>query len=265
MMDINSILIWQKFNKYRFIESTHSYYYEDKRVGYSVTQFIHKFYEQFDSETISKKYAKKHGLNQEDVLAEWKKSGDISSTTGTIIHSYLENAKRGKYFDIDYSKAEQLGIYEDVKNRVEILLPKADAFHNDTKDRLFPIQLEYTVGIKDIIAGNIDLLCWNDYAKEFQIWDYKNTKKIEQTNWYGRNMLESFSYLPDCNYNHYSVQLNMYKAIIQRELGIQIGGCFIVHFDYTKPGNDFIIYPCEDLQYECNIELEKLIKETSRL
>ena len=263
-MDINSILVWQKFNKYNFVESTHSYYYNGSRVKYSVTQYISRFFEEFDSETISKKYAEKHGLNQQDVLDSWERNGNISATAGTIIHSYMENAKRGKTFDIDYSSAIKDNIYDEVKERVEILLPQAEAFHKDTLDKLYPIHLEYTVGIKDIIAGNIDMLCWNSYANEFQIWDYKNLKEFSTRNYFGKKCLHSFAHLDDSSLGHYSIQLNMYKAIIQRELGIPIGRCFLVHFDYMNPDAEFKVYQCYDLQRECNAELDKLIREESQ-
>lgn len=260
-MDINSILVWQKFNGYNFVESTHSYYWNGSRVKYSVTQYISRFFEEFDSETISKKYAEKHGLNQADVLASWERNANVSATAGTLIHSYMENAKRGKTFDIDYSSAIKDGIYDEVKERVEILLPQAKEFHKDTLNKLYPIHLEYTVGIKDIIAGNIDMLCWNSYANEFQIWDYKNLKEFSTRNYFGKKCLGSFKHLDDSSLGHYSIQLNMYKAIIQRELGIPIGRCFLVHFDYLHPDAEFKVYQCYDLQRECNIELDKLISE----
>lgn len=260
-MDINSILIWQKFNCYNFEESTHSYYYNGSRVKYSVTQFIHRFFEEFDSESVSKRYAEKHNLNQQDVLNEWQKTGKISSLSGTIIHSYLENAKRGKTFEIDYSQAIKEGLYDEVRERVQILLPQAIAFHQETLNRLFPIQLEYTVGIEDIIAGNIDMLCWNAKAQEFQIWDYKNLKEFKTNNFFGKKCRESFKNLPDCHLTKYSIQLNMYKAILQRVLGIPVGRCYLVHFDYINPESNFNIYECLDLQYQCNKELDKLIYE----
>lgn len=262
-MDVNSILIWQKFNCYNFVESTHSYYYNGKRVRYSVTQYIDRFFEPFDSQGISARYAKKHHVKQEGVLADWERKGKISSIAGTIIHSYMENAKRGKTFDIDYSAAINEGVHEEVKERVEKLLPQAKAFHADTLNKLYPVHLEYTVGIKDIIAGNIDMLCWNSYAQEFQIWDYKNLKEFSTSNYFGKWAKESFSHLQDCSMTHYSIQLNMYKAIIQRELGISIGNCYLVHFDYVKPDAEFKVYNCLDLQRECNVELDKLIVENS--
>ena len=260
-MDINSILIWHKFNRYRFEEKNHSYYYGDKRVNCSVTQFTHRFFQEFDSDTIATKYALKNGLDKQEVLDKWTKEGLISSITGTIIHSYLENAKRGKVFEIDYTEAEKHNILPEVKEKLSILLPQVEAFHQDTLNRLFPIQLEYTVGIEDVIAGNVDMLCWNQKAQEFQIWDYKNLKNMTTTNNFGQKGKDSFSTLPDCHLVKYSIQLNIYKAIIQRQLGIQIGKCYLVHFNSLKQSDDFDIYECYDLQRECNIELDRLINE----
>ena len=88
----------------------------------------------------------------------------------------LDNALRIKP---DFTEAKKLDIYDEVKERVEILLPKANKFHKDTLNKLYPRGLEYTVGVDTKLAGNIDMLCWNDEAKEIQIWDYKNTKGIE--------------------------------------------------------------------------------------
>lgn len=261
MVDINSILIWQSFNSYNFEEKTHSYYYQGKRVNLSVTQYIERFFEPFDRDSISKRYAEKHGLSQQEVLEEWDKKGKIASISGTMIHSYLENAKRGKTFEPDYREAIKENLFDEVKERYEILLPQAIAFHQETLGRLFPIHLEYTVGIRDIIAGNIDMLCWNHKAQEFQIWDYKNLKEYTTRNFYGKHAKESFDYLEDSTQTHYSIQLNTYKAILQRVLGIKIGKCYIVHFNYAQPEEGFKIYECLNLEKECNIELDKLEAE----
>jgi hypothetical protein len=249
------LLNW--FNCYTFMENNHSYYYKDKRVKFSVTQFIKRFFKEFDSDTISKRYAEKHGLNQQEVLDMWKRNADISALSGTAIHSYLENAKRGKVLDIDFSKADELGLGEEVRNRFNVLLPKAQAFHKDTLGKLFPIQLEYTVGIGDFIAGNIDMLCWNDKAGEIQLWDYKNTKEISYVNNFGEVCLPPFHKEPDCNYIHYSIQLNVYKAILQRMWGISIGKMYLVHFDYNSDGDEFEIHECKDFQQQVNAVLDE--------
>lgn len=246
-----------EFNHYTFYEDSHTYYYDDKVVQQSVTQFIKKYFQEFDSEAISAKYAAKHGMTQEAVLAEWKRKGDISALTGTAIHSWLENAKRGKILDIDFSKADKLNLGTEVRDRFNLLLPKAQAFHRDTLGKLFPIQLEFTVGMQDLIAGNIDMLCWNEHAQEIQIWDYKNTKEIAQTNYFNKYCNPPFNHILDCNFIHYSIQLNIYKALLQ-QIGIPVGKMYLVHFDYNQPGEDFEIYECKDFQSQIAQELSQL-------
>ena len=262
MFDINSILIWEVFNKYLFLESSHKYHYNNLPVKYSVTQFINRFFEPFDSINVSKRYAEKHGLDQQCVLDEWKRKGNISSVSGTIIHSYMENIKRGKNFDLDYSVANKLDIRQEVENRVQILLPQAQAFHLDTLGKLFPIKLEYTVGIEDVIAGNIDMLCWNNTVKEVQIWDYKCVKELAFTpKPWTTNCYYPFNKYRDTNYIHYSIQLNIYKNILSRYVDVPIGKCYLVVFNYEYPQTGFDVVECLDLQKECKEVLDSLILE----
>ena len=253
------ILTWSKFNCYTFYEKEHKYYYYDNPVKTSVTKAIEQFFEPFDSQEISKKYAEKHGLNQDDVLKDWDERGKVSSLSGTIVHKYLEDYARGKVFDIDYSEAQKVGLEDKVKERVSLLLPQAKKFHQDTLNKIFPIQCEYTVGIEDIIAGNIDLFCWNSKAGEFQIWDYKNIKEMRTSNGWGKKALKEMSLYDDCNFVEYSLQQNLYKAMLERKLDIKVGKCYLVHFCHEK--SDYEIYECLDLSVESNLILDRLIME----
>ena len=47
----------------------------------SGTKFLAKFFNEFDAERISKNYAAKHSMEQQDVLAMWKRKGDIGRET----------------------------------------------------------------------------------------------------------------------------------------------------------------------------------------
>ena len=165
-------------------------------------------------------------------------------------------------FEIDYSEAIKKDILEEVKEKISILLPQVIKFHSDTKNKLIPIQCEYTVGIDDFIAGNIDLLCWNVKAGEFQIWDYKNVKEIKLKNDWGKKGLYEMYRYDDCNYVHYSLQQNLYKNILERKLGIKVGKCYLVHFN-SEIQNDYQVIECLDLQKECNQILDRLIMENS--
>ena len=257
MIDITT---WAKFNDYVFYEKEHKYFWRDKAVKTSVTKLVSQFFEPFDKYNVANAYAAKHNLNVVDVLDDWEKQGLIATITGTIVHKFLEDYARGKVFEIDFSEAIKHNLEEEVKARLDVLLPQAEKFHFDTLNKLIPIQLEYTVGIEDIIAGNIDMLCWNVRAQEFQIWDYKNLKQMTTNNEYGQYAKFEFSGYEDCKLVHYSIQQNLYKCILQRKLGIKIGKCYLVHFSISA--DDYEIYECIDMENECNQVLDRLVKES---
>ncbi len=94
-----------------------------------------------------------------------------------------------------------------------------------------------------------------------QIWDYKNLKKFTTTNHFGKKCKGEFKELYDSHLVKYSIQLNMYKAILQRVLGIPIGKCYLVHFNYEQLNSEFQIHECLDLVWQCNIALDNLINE----
>lgn len=247
-----------KNSAYTFDEPNHIYYWNGKKVDTSVTKFIQKYYPAFNTEALSKKYAEKHGLLQEDVKKEWQEAGDISAMAGTIIHSILECSKNGSPIFEDYSSAIEAGLYEQVKEKVTLLKPKAEKFLKDTKDLLVPLATEYTVGLEDKIAGNIDLLAWNNEANEIQIWDYKNTKQITKDNKFA-HCYGPFASYSDCNFIHYSIQLSFYKALAQRLLNIKIGKMYLVHFNSTTKKANYTLYEANDFSDICTKELEKLI------
>lgn len=250
-------------NEYTFIEDTHKYLYKgENQVKRSVTGFVGEFFDEFDLEKTAENYAKKHGMNVVDVLSMWQRNGEISSTAGTIIHSYMENRMRGKLLKHDFSKARELGVYKEVLELVQKLQPQADAFYEDCYNKLIPLQMEFTVGIEDIIAGNIDLLCYNKYAGELQIWDYKNLKNFTNYNQYNNYAKYEFALYQDTTLTHYSMQLSFYKCMLERKYDIKIGNCYLVHFNTnnTLP-NEFKIHQCINLSNECNQALDRIIKE----
>ena len=254
---------FSKFNSYLFYEKEHKYYWNDKQVKLSVTKFVSQFFEPFDKYIVATQYAKKYNIpNVDDVLDDWEKQGLIATITGTIVHKFLEDYARGKIFEIDFSEAIKYNLEAEVKERLNILLPQAENFHFDTLGKLIPVQLEYTVGIEDIIAGNIDMLCWNERAQEFQIWDYKNLKQMTTNNEYGQYAKFEFSKYEDCKLVHYSMQQYFYKCILERVLNIKIGKCYLVHFCHLA--NDYEIYECINMEKECNEALDRLIMESKK-
>ena len=62
MLTVDLHLLLQKFNKYTFVEDTHTYYCNGYPVSISVTTFIQRYFPKFDFDNISIRYANKHNL-----------------------------------------------------------------------------------------------------------------------------------------------------------------------------------------------------------
>ena len=228
------------FSDYSFIESTHQYKYKNKPVAQSVTGFISKFAEEFDSEYWSKKKAKERSVSQDIILEEWKAKGDASASVGTQFHAYMEHSLAGKYYN-PYVLSEELN------KRIEILTKIGDTFLEDIRHKLIPVKTELIVGYNTELAGQVDALFYNKKFNEFQIWDWKTNKEISKKGFKGKRMLSPFTNLQDCNFVHYSLQLATYKSLLQIA-GANIGRTFIVHFDDVS--NNFIVYPTLNLDLD---------------
>lgn len=206
-----------KFTDIVFHEDEHKYTYN----GYecrSVTTLLKDYKHIFDDVLIAGKYAKKHGMELIDVLKNWDQIREKSGTIGTEVHKYAEMKFLQKAYIphwYEYDPPMQLLTY-------------VDNFYNDTKDKLIPIKLEFVIGSFDKrLCGMIDKLFWNIKAKELQIWDYKTSKKIETSSPFKNKMRNGLQHLDDCEYNTYSLQLGIYKKIIETECQIKLGNSYI--------------------------------------
>lgn len=200
---------YSKDGKVRFEEDTHTYWLGEKQLT-SVTTYISQFKAPFDSDMLAGKYAKKHGRAKADVLQEWKEKGDHARTMGTFVHKIFEDYVLGltPTLSDDYPKC---------KVAMDVI---RDLFETG---RLIPVETEY-IAYNDQLAGQIDLIARNRKGDHF-ILDWKTNTEIKFDNRW-QDMLGPFKHLPDCSYNHYSLQLNTYRNMC---LEYDIKGCFIVH------------------------------------
>jgi hypothetical protein len=91
------LLELNKFDHIKYHDEPHHYYIGDKLLT-SATTFIGKFKNKFDSDGQATKYANKHGLIKEEVLAEWDHKRDYSTIKGSAVHDYAENHWNNKIF-----------------------------------------------------------------------------------------------------------------------------------------------------------------------
>lgn len=210
---------YSKDRKVMFDEETHTYWLGCKKLQ-SVSAYIAQYKPYFDKETISFYYAKKHGLNQQDVLDEWQRKADESCVMGSAVHKVFE----------DYILTGQINKSGDY-HKEEF----AEAFIVDffKSGRLTPVETEFIVYNEDI-AGQVDCIA-RDGHNNYYILDWKTNAEIKYEGYKGQKMKAPFNHLEDCNYNHYSIQLTTYSMLCNE---YNIKGCYIVHL--SDDGYEFI-------------------------
>jgi hypothetical protein len=101
-------------------------------------------------------------------------------------------------------------------------------FYHDTKDHLEPFRTELIMFSKThLLAGSIDILFRHKITKNFLIYDWKRSKEFKYTNKFQKG-LKCLSHLDDCNVTHYSLQLNMYKKMLESEYGYTVDGLALI-------------------------------------
>ena len=246
------------FDKYKFFENGHYYTYKDKQVGISVTKYISQFENEFDSNALSQKVADKDGISQFEVLNEWKRKGEYSCLKGTAIHEWLQDNYANREYKFDLSQLEEYPEYYKIED-VEHLKQMAIDFINDYKDRYILIGDEILCGIPDFdIASAIDLLFYDTVNNEVVLADIKTNTDLKgwkSTPSYVKKMLQPLENIKDITFEHYKIQLSIYRYFLEEYAHIPISdNMFIVYLSEKEKNYNIIQIP-----YLKN-EVEKILK-----
>jgi ATP-dependent exoDNAse (exonuclease V) beta subunit len=133
-------------------------------------------------------------------------------------------------------------------------------FINFIKDHpnLKPYRTEWTVYNEDIkISGSIDMVYKNP-DDTLSIYDWKRAKGITRINTFNKFALTPcICHLPDSNFWHYALQLNMYKYILETKYNKIVKELYLVrlHPDAEEKNYELIQLPI------LSIEINDLIQE----
>lgn len=209
-------------NKVFFIEDSHRYYFKDDIVDGKIVPFnkskykfrsptgiLADFKEHFDAVGVSERYVKKHGLliTPEELRDQWSEKARIASDRGSKLHAYCESIYDGWNFG---------------EEPEEIQASHArDAIESLSSDGWKLAKTELLVFNPVLrLAGQVDLLLKKDNGT-YGIFDYKFLKEpIKMKSFYnGRTrkykmMSGPFRFLMDCNYYHYSIQMEFYRMLM---------------------------------------------------
>lgn len=249
-MSINVFEELNKFSDIKYVDSTHEYRLNGVRQT-SVTTFIGEFKQKFETEKVAKAYALKHGLEYEKVIEDWNYIRDFASIKGRTFHSCAENFYANKIYEYDENDlTEKWGVSMPIA--IKKMLNHFHNFYSDSKKNLIPIKSEVVVGDPEYnISGMVDQIFYNKKFEEIQIFDWKTNKEISYTNNFGNRYLHPISHLDECEFNTYSIQLSLYKHIIQKNTNLKIGRLYIVWFN--EMNDTYKVIQCKEMDEEIKL------------
>jgi hypothetical protein len=224
-----------------FDEPTHKYYVNGSCAGnISCTGFIHEFFPHFDAKAIITKMrngpkwptSKYFGKTDEEIMGEWSANGREASRAGTAMHLAIEQFLHGsgdrilpqvketpewKYFN---------KFWKDFGHDLEPYRSEWEVF----TDSLEPVKGERKIKL----CGSIDMVFRRKSDGKFVIYDWKRSKEIKSDNPFG-NGFPPLEHVPDTNYWHYTLQLNVYKWILETYYGVEVADLYLVILHPDNP------------------------------
>jgi hypothetical protein len=246
--------LFTAFNDITFYDEPHKYFLNGKEL-ISVTTLIHKYQEDFDEDYWSDYKSNQYNIPQKHVIRAWNFINKKGTIKGSAIHDYTENLFQNKEFEYPLQTIINEFGFDPVWNEYQTTKKHVDKFYKDVHGKLIPIRTEFVVFDREsLVGGMLDMLFYNVKANEFQIWDWKTNKKFSREE-KGRHLLDELCTIEDCDLEVYSLQLEMYKQIIQKNTGITLGKSYIVWFSHNN--ESYEIMETKDRKYYIDLILEK--------
>jgi len=217
-----------------FEEGPHIYTVCGERGTYtSVTTWNHHHFSKFDADAIIDKMFlntknvndpkwKYYGMTKEQIKKQWADNGASASGSGTKMHNDIELFYNRVYVQNDSVEFQYFKQF--VKDHPELV----------------PYRTEWMVYYEELkISGSIDMVFENPDGT-IQIYDWKRVKEIKHEPEFGKfAMTECISHLPDTNFWHYALQLNVYKMILEHKYGKKVTDLYLVAI---HPENQYKTY-----------------------
>lgn len=181
----------------------------------SVTGFIEEFFSPFNEGEVAaacantkNKKSKYYQKTIEQVLQMWETTREV----GHIVHAELENwfKDRTNFPQTDRGIAGMTW--------AEQHLPPHWEYYPELRIAAPPYRL----------AGTADLLVHNTDKDTWFLLDWKTNSKILKTG-YKMGTHDATKHIVDSNYWHYSLQLSIYKMMLEEYYGIHVKDMAIVH------------------------------------
>lgn len=210
------------FQKIQFDRKNHHYSIDGKTL-IPTTELIATLEHEVDWTEKAKGVAIREGISTDLILKRWGDARELGAEKGTEVHRYIE--RRLKY------KTE-----EDTKYPEMIAW---DAFWKKSQKKLKIEKIEWIVGDYSFgVGGTVDCLALSSNTNKYHIFDWKTNKKFTQENSW-QNLKPPFQDLEACNLVMYSLQLSVYKVILQCNTDLVLGESYIIWLNSEYQGELF--------------------------
>ena len=256
-------ILKDSFKDFKFYEDGHYYECKGKRVGISVTTFIHEFCNEFDAEGMAEKVANRDGKTIQQVLDEWAYKRDFSCEKGSLGHLYSQGLWNGEDIKEIQNKIDLFT--NGLENPIEIIQEQAERFYFDYQDHLEHLIDELPIGSEEYdIASCVDHLFYNKLTGGLVLVDYKTNSLMDGYNKkaYKKAMKVPLSHINDDALHHYHIQLSIYKYLIEKYTGLKVDEMFIVYMSENIENYEIIdiLYLKEEVEMILNTRKVKNMK-----
>ena len=180
----------------------------------SATTFVGQFFEEFNPLKVATRLVAKspkyRGMTVEELLQVWRDSAEH----GTVVHEEIEN---------------------NILNQSPLTERKAihginwlNKFKLTSRFEMYPEVIVYSEELQ--LCGTIDLLVYDKEKDIYNLMDWKTSKSIS-TKSYGnkKGIQPATADLDDTKFNLYSLQLSLYRYLLEEYYGFKIGQHMILH------------------------------------
>ena len=243
-MHLQSINSHDRDNNIQFFEYGHKYKIttDPNRKYTSVTTWIHNQFPKFNADeiilnmTTGDKWKPGHkywGMTPSEIKASWNTNGNAASSSGTNMHYSIECFMNNPNLSLGYTQSDLFNALNSSDSSDSSDSPKSPEWIFFTKfvqdfPELKPYRTEWMVYHEELgLAGSIDMIYEHDDG-ELSIYDWKRSKEISKCGWGKFGTSHTFKLVPNCNFWHYALQLNVYRHILETKYGKKIKDLYLV-------------------------------------
>lgn len=251
--DINKINFHPKDEEIKFIDEGHIYFVDglDHKEIVSVTTLLSRSYNSrasfdscvnFSAERIAKgdrwwndETYEYYLMPIEKIIQRMKSKAKEKCDAGSDLHNSIDMYYKGEdVYKLDYKEWRYFVNFVNDHKHLDPVRSEMYIFHRGAK-----------------LAGSIDKLMFDKRTQTFVIVDWKRVKAISKNS--KTRMIAPVEHLPDCNYAHYSLQLNLYRRILMTEYGINVSRMILVQLHPDR--RDYVIHECPIMDKEIDMIL----------